>query len=573
MAESFSQQATVEVDGAPLDAAIEALLETMVVEVDADVPDMASLSFRDVGRTVLDDARIRIGTRLSVKAAKSGEAQQTQVFAGEVVGFEASVTETGSIAVVRAFDHSHRLARGRRTKSYSGMKDSDIAREIAERVGLEVGTIEDSGPVHEHISQHNQTDMEFLRSRAAEIGFEVGVHEAKFDFRTPAESSSGPAEGDYDSDDPLQLVYGADLLEFRPRLSSNGQVGKVQVRGWDPVKKEALIGEALAATSSTDVPAKPADLASVFGDTMLVATEKPHRSQASVDAAARSIAEQVGNASVTAEGRALGNPRIKPGSVVSISVVGEPFNGRYAVTSVTHRFTQQGYRTGFVVTGRLDHSLLGLTAGGNGSGSSRDERISGVVCALVTNNDDPEQLGRVKLKFPWLSDDYESDWARLATLGAGPDSGVIFLPEVNDEVLVAFEHGDMRRPYVVGGLWNGKDKPRLGDGLFDTGAVKRRGIVSRRGHRVLLFDADGDSGIALLSSDDKLRIALKETGTEIHVTSDGTILVESTRDITVKGSANVSVEASGTLTLKGQGGVTINSSGVVDVDGSLIQLN
>lgn len=572
MAEAFSQQATVEIDGTPLDGAIEPLLESMLVDLTADVPDMATLSLRDVERTVLDEARIRIGTRIAVKAGKAGESEQTRIFAGEVVALEASVTESGSVAVVRAFDHSHRLNRGRRTKSYSGMKDSDIAREIAERVGLEIGTIDDSGPVHEHVSQHNQTDMEFLRARAAEIGFEVGVRDAKFDFRKPAESSSGPSEGDYDSDNPLQLVYGADLLEFRPRLSSNGQVGRVQVRGWDPIKKEALVGEAQAGTSSTDVPVKPADLASVFGEAVLVATDRPHRSQASVDAAARSAAEQIGNASVTAQGTALGNPEITPGSVVSISVVGEPFNGRYAVTSVTHRFTPQGFRSVFSVTGQLNHSLLGLTAGRNGGGPTRDDRISGVVVALVTNNDDPEKLGRVKLKFPWLADEYESDWARVAAPGAGPDSGLVMLPEVNDEVLVAFEHGDMRRPYVVGGLWNGMDKPRLGDGLFDNGAIRRRGIVSRRGHRLVFLEADGDAGIALLSSNDALKIALKETATEIHVKSDGTIVIEASGDINLKGSANVTVEAGAGLTLKGAT-VTISSSGPVDIDGTPIQLN
>ena len=94
---------------------------------------------------------------------------------------------------------------------------------------------------------------------------------------------------------------------------------------------------------------------------------------------------------------------------------------------------------------------------------------------------DPQKLGRVRLKFPWLSDDYESDWARMLQAGAGPDSGACFLPEVNDEVLTAFEFGDVRRPVVIGGLHNGRDKPRLGDGLVDNGRVRRRGFVSRRG--------------------------------------------------------------------------------------------
>ena len=121
-----------------------------------------------------------------------------------------------------------------------------------------------------------------------------------------------------------------------------------------------------------------------------------------------------------------------------------------------------------------------------------------MVVALVTDVDDPDRAGRVKLSFPWLSDDYESWWARVAQLGAGDQRGAVWLPEVNDEVLVAFEHGDTRRPYVVGSLYNGVDLPRLGDGLVDasTGAVKRRGFVSKAGHRLVFLDDDAKSGVA-----------------------------------------------------------------------------
>ena len=94
---------------------------------------------------------------------------------------------------------------------------------------------------------------------------------------------------------------------------------------------------------------------------------------------------------------------------------------------------------------------------------------------------DPNQLGRVKVSFPWLSDSFTSDWARMVQVGAGNNRGASFLPEVNDEVLVAFEQGDWRRPYVLGSLHNGVDKPMLGSDLIDgtSGAVKRRGIISR----------------------------------------------------------------------------------------------
>ncbi len=141
----------------------------------------------------------------------------------------------------------------------------------------------------------------------------------------------------------------------------------------------------------------------------------------------------------------------------------------------------------------------------------------------------------------------------------------MFLPEVDDEVLVAFDHGDVNHPYVIGGLHNGKDKPKLGDGLFDNGKVKRRGFVSRKGHRFVFFDADGDSGIALLSSDNKVRVALKETGGEIHIYGDSKVVIESAQAIELK--------SNGTLSLQSSGKLSIKSDGVVDIDGSIIQLN
>ena len=117
-------------------------------------------------------------------------------------------------------------------------------------------------------------------------------------------------------------------------------------------------------------------------------------------------------------------------------------------------------------------------------------RIYGAVVGLVTNNKDPEQLGRVKVKFPWLAENSESHWARIATLDAGKDRGTWWIPEIDDEVLCIFEHGDINFPYVIGGLWNGKDKPpttgRAGDFNQD-GKDDLRFIKSRDDH-LLIFE-------------------------------------------------------------------------------------
>lgn len=116
-------------------------------------------------------------------------------------------------------------------------------------------------------------------------------------------------------------------------------------------------------------------------------------------------------------------------------------------------------------------------------------RVVGVAAGIVTNNHDPEGLGRVKIRFPWLSDDNETDWVRIAALMAGSQRGTFFLPEAGDEVLVAFEQGDINRPYVIGALWNGSANPPETN---SDGNNNIRKIRSRSGHEIV-FNDDGSS--------------------------------------------------------------------------------
>ena len=161
--------------------------------------------------------------------------------------------------------------------------------------------------------------------------------------------------------------------------------------------------------------------------------------------------------------------------------VGDQFSGKYVLTSTRHDFSpDHGYRTSFCASNTSERSLYGMT---NAVALERPQ-ISGVVPAVVTNAKDPDQLGRVKIKLPWLADSYESWWARTVQPGAGKDRGAAVLPEVGDEVLVAFAQGDLEHPYVLGGLYNGMDKPHGGwannvDGT--SGEIVRRGFVSRSG--------------------------------------------------------------------------------------------
>lgn len=561
----FSLQVAVEVDGTPLPDSLEPTLEQVIVDDHLHLPGMFMLAFRDPERTVLAAASVTIGSRVVIRGSALGDRKSEPLITGEVTALEAEYDSLGGRAIVRGYDPSHRFHRGRQTQTYRNVTDADIARTVAGRVGVEIGNIDESDTAHEHVSQANLSDWDFLKQRAKEIGFEMTFIDGKFEFRRPPSASSAPAEGDFDSRDPLQLVMGQDLLEFRPRVTSSEQVKEVQVRGWDPVRKEKVVGVAPAAASSAQLKATPAGLAKEFGSPILVAGTRPLSSQSAVDGAASALAEQIGTTFAEAVGVARGNPRLRAGTPFSVSVVADQFEGRYVPSTTRHVFDRDGYRTEFTVSGRQDRSLLGLASGGSSNGSGRGASpIHGMVVAKVTGNDDPSAYGRVKLTFPWLSDDYESDWARVVQLGAGPSSGAVFLPEVGDEVLVAFEFGDVRRPYVIGGLYNGVDKPSLGDSLFDNGKVKRRGFVSRKGHRLVLLDDDRKSGVALLTSDGKLRLALDETAGEIRIFGDHIVKVEAAQKLTLKAGTDLELEASS---------IKIKGSGTVDIDGATITLN
>ncbi|MBV8928093.1 MAG: VgrG-related protein, partial [Mycobacteriaceae bacterium] len=311
----------------------------------------------------------------------------------------------------------------------------------------------------------------------------------------------------------------------------------------------------------------PADLAHVFGDPTFVATDVPYRKQAEVDVAARAVAEQIAGAFAELDAVTRGNPKIRAGTAVSIDNIGPPFDGKYTVTTSRHHFDQSaGYVTQFAVTGRQERSLLGLASAGNFPG----RRLAGAVIAQVSDVNDPQGNGRVKLTYPWLSDTYVSDWARTVQPGAGKDRGTMVVPEVGDEVLAVFEQGDIRRPFVLGGLHNGVDTPKAGPtDLVDAGSgeINRRSFVSRRGHRLDFLDQTGKTeGVIIRTGDDTLQLLMDATGTKLTVHSDGTVLVEAKQGVTVDAAASTVELRGGDIKLTGKNGVTIDGgAGAVNV--------
>jgi uncharacterized protein involved in type VI secretion and phage assembly len=186
-------------------------------------------------------------------------------------------------------------------------------------------------------------------------------------------------------------------------------------------------------------------------------------------------------------------------------------------------------------------------------------RIYGVVMGLVTNNQDPDGMGRVRVKFPWLSDDHESWWARVATPMAGPNRGIYFLPEVDDEVLVAFEHGDLRFPYVIGSLWNGKDAPPETN---DDGKNNLRLIHSRSGHLIRLDDTDGDEKIEIIDKTGNNSVTIKSSDNSVTIACTGRLRLQASQGIEINSDADIKIQANTTMDLEASAPMTIKGATV-----------
>jgi uncharacterized protein involved in type VI secretion and phage assembly len=542
------------------------------VDDSLNLPAVAMLAFRDENHQMLTATGITIGTSLRVSLTTVAEQGRELLFSGEVTALETEFDETGTFTVVRALDRTHRLFRGRKVVAFRNMTAADIVRRVASAAGLTVARVDPGGPTYQQLTQANVTDWEFLRQLADDQGATLDVDpQGRLTFCRPTPAAGAPSPQTLARQNPFVLEYGDNLIALRAALTSAEQVGSVEVRGWDVTTKRALVGRSPATTSATVTAGiTPAQATGAFGGSpRLLVTDNPYRTQAEVDTAAR--AQAAANAAGFGEIEAVceGNPRLRAGTPVALGNAGPVFSGRYTATATRHVLEPgTGYRTTVTVCGAVDRSLAGLVAGSPAHGTPR---MPGLAVAVVTDVKEEGGRGRgwVRLRFPWLSDDYITDWVRTVQLG-GVRGGGVFCPEVNDEVLVGFEQGSLDRPYVLGGLYNGVDLPSAHDvPLIDatSGKVNRRSLVSRSGHRVELLDAAaGPTGVRLRSGNGRLELHLDQQQTSITVTSDGTVRIEAGRQVSITGRGITLDAGTGELRLTGRS-VSVDATTGVTVDG------
>lgn len=573
----------IKVDGTDVEPALMLNLKSVVVESALGYPDTVSISFIDSEVEHTDNSlnKFKPGKAIKVSFKYGEDEREVTVFDGEITTISPEFGEDYSATlVISGYDKRHRLMRGTKSKAYLNVKDSDIVSQIAGQYGLSA-RVEATTIVHEHVFQDNLTDMAFLEELARRNGYQVYVSGRDLHFKKPTTSSA-----------TIDLKWGEDLVSFYPRLSAARQVDEVLVRGWDSTANRAIEGKATTSNTAPSIgfPQKGSALAkSAFGAAKHIEVRQPVISQSHADKLAQAILDEVNAEFIEAEGLAIGNAGIISGASVKIANVGTQFGGTYKVTNAKHFLSKGLYETEFRVEGTQAHLLGGILDNGGGAGIENYQLWTGIYPAIVTNNNDSEgKSNRVKVKYPWLDENIESHWARVVSIGAGNGMGLHWLPEINDEVLVAFEHGNFNRPYVLGGVHSSKNK--LSADVPEGKAMDVRMMRSRSGHKIIMDDQSGSEHVTIetksghfikmddankkvqIQSSGGKKITIDDQGNSITIEGAQTVNVKSTGSMNIEATQAITIKANQAVNIEGSASVAVKSSGMVEVKGSMVKI-
>jgi phage protein D len=548
------------------------------------------------------DKYLKMGSKIKIGFVSSTtqdihfkDKNEGMLIEGEITSIEVNFTEKSEAPiVVRGYDFSHRLHRGRHNRSFLNKTDSDIVKEIASEAKISIGKIDSSGEPHDYVFQENQTNMEFLRERAAYIGFELFIQDGKLYFRKP------------DAKQTLSLEWLKSISKFNTRIASAEQVNEVEVRSWDYQQKKVMSASAKTEKVTTETGNnKGSNTASKFPvNSKLTVVDRPVFKQKHADQIAQALCDELGGEYVYGDAHGEGNPEIRSGKIVQLNGMGDRFSGKYYITETRHLYSARVYKTDFSVRGLRGGNLFTTL-----SPSTKLQPGQTFLVGIVTDNKDPQGWGRVKVKLPTLTEAHTSNWARVVAAGAGPNRGFDCLPEINDEVLVGFEHGDIHRPYILGGVWNGKDAPseKVGDSI-QGGKVRLRTMKTRTGHTLQFVEEDkgsskagvrvettkghkiyfNDSDACIeISTAGGHKIKLDDRGKSISIDSSGghkVKLNDANKSISIDSSGghkiklddigmSISVDSVGNLSLKATGNIDINANGIITLKGAMIRLN
>lgn len=563
----------ITIGGSPLSAEQSVALFECRVESAVARPARATLRFLDPEYELVDASTFLIDSALTVKLANAA-GELTEVFSGRVAGVGVEANADGDVVlVVTAYDGAFKIGRNSVAKVWAEVTYSDMVTQIARASGLGVSV--PSLPV-KFVHQLQVTDDAALLSMiATNTGRVWFVKGTTLTMVEPKAEGASAAE----------LVMRQNLRSLRATTTASDVNQSVTVRAWDPSTKAAVEGQSGSApTKLANSPATATTRTkaqSGFGSTRTTLV-RPALSAQEAKEIAVALARRSAGDEMVIRGEADGNGALAVGAVVTVKGVGERLSGTYFLTKVEHVYNGRGFVTRFA-SGHMEPSTLVDLLGGS---TQPAWHMRGPVIGLVSEVGKESFSGKVKVKLPVAGNSIVTDWARVASPVAGPKRGMFMVPSINDEVLVMFEDGDLRRAVVVGSLWNGKDSPPKPTELESGNPTEWR-VNSPTGHQLVFHDPSDSTkqSLELLHNNGTTKLVLSAERVELWGVSgkpvqvkagDTSITFSDKGDITIKG-AKISIEAQSDLELKGvnvkvtaQAGLTLKATGTAELSGATV---
>jgi phage baseplate assembly protein gpV/phage protein D len=455
----------IETEEATLTAEDLQALSEVRVQQRLSLPTLCELTFSDPPGNLAGVAQLVPGTTLRVMVAGMPD----PLFIGQVTAVEhCYAPDHGREIRVRGYDLLHQLRKRQSVRAHVQVTTRDLAQELVADLGLVVQAAE-PGPLWARLIQHRQSDFELLQEVAEKCGLYLAVRGNTLHLLT----LRGIGEA-------IPLLLGETLLEARIEVNADAPYRSVVAAGWDSSRIEAHKGQASQARVGRTVATElaPARVGG-SGKREFVDEGTPNDDHATGIAQAEldlRVAREI-----TLWGVAEGDPRLRPGTPVGVTGVADGVAGRYVLSAVTHRIDAQ---KGFLSEISSSPPPLRVRA-----------RSSVGAPGVVTQIDDPEKSGRIRVSLPTYGD-VETDWMPVLSVGAGAKKGLMAFPDIGDHVLVLFAHEDPGQGVVLGGLYAGEKPPDVGIG---GGAVQRYTLQTPGGQRIRLDD--GQHTIRLENND------------------------------------------------------------------------
>ncbi len=494
------------------------------------------------------------------------------LFKGIVIRQQLKVRDhTAPQLVVECRHQAVKLTIGRKNAYFFEQTDSDIISDLLEKAGVEAD-VESTSVTHKQQVQYNSTDWDFLLARAEANGKLVFTNDEPVEVKAPTLGGTPVCT----------LQFGATILELDAEIDARLQYSAVKSLTWDAAQQSLLEKEATDPNLNAPGNLSSDDLAAVMAlDYYRLQHVAVSEEEAQAWADAQWLKSQMSKVSgrVKCEGIATGNP----GDIVTLSGVGDRYNGNVFVTGVRHDFDLvQGWKT-HIQFGNVEkwlaeeHNIAAPPAAALLPG------VNGLQIGVVVSNEDPEGEHRVRVKMPLVNDEEDGTWARVATIDAGSERGFFFRPEIGDEVVLGFLNDDPRQAVILGMLHSSaKAAPIQGSDDNHEKVYQSRSkmkIYFDDEKKVMQLETPAGNKFTLSEEDKAIKIE-DQNDNKITMTQDG-IKIESSKAIELKAGTELTIESGTSLSakggtdlkLEGTSGAEFSSTATTKVKGSLVQIN